>query len=533
METLKQFFGVNILLTTCGIIYRNVAALTAVIILLVTGSFKTAAAPTAQLKAGVAKINITNLASGGVVKDSLYARVLLLDNGSIVAVIISVDDVGVGLFLDSVRLQLQKDLRISPSNVLINASHLHTRRTMCRDIDKRIVSAVKIAWNNRVPVTAGAGSGYEERIMENRRLKLKDGREATIRHANPLPPDSDVAGIGPVDPEIGILRLDRRDGKPLAVVYNFACHPYQDSWRSLSNGTTADFPGYASRVIENNLGENSVAMFLQGCGGDVTTVLYKDVDNPRDAEPLGNMLGISTLDALNNIRSGKNTELKLIHEIIELPKRTDIPGRLASLNAEQEELVKSLRGTSLNLKTFIPLYIKYTLSPDYPSYYSHRYMREKATGKSDLEGLDAENRMNIDKYLRNIIAMERLARNRENMVVLEEQQKILDEVGNKPLNIEVTGIRIGDFVLVTFPGEAVVEIGLDIKKMSPHKHTFIAAYTNENGFAGYKPMVEGNVNYAPSTEQFKGEDYEDACTFLAPEWQKIYEDKVLEILKKL
>ena len=493
----------------------------------------TGTADAAQLKAGVAKVNITNLEAGGLVRDSLYARALVLDNGSTIAVIISVDDVGVGLFLDSVRVQLQKDLNISPSNVLINASHLHTRRPMCRDIDKRIVRAVKTAWINRVPVNVGAGRGYEDRIMENRRLKLKNGKEFTIRHANPLPPDGEIAGIGPVDPEIGILRLDRKNGKPLAVVYNFACHPYQDSWRSVSTGTTADFPGYASRVIEDNFGENSLALFLQGCGGNITTVLYKDVDNPRDAEPLGNMLGISTLNGLKKITGRKNAELRVIHEIIELPRRTDISQRIEALQNEQEELLKSLRGTSLSLKTFIPLYIKYSLSPEYPSYNSHRYMRERMTGKNDLEGLDKENRMNMDKYIRNINAMEKLARIQENMTVLNDQQKILEEVGKQPLKIEVTGMRIGDFVLLTFPGEAVVEIGLNIKRMSPHKYTFIAGYTNENGNAGHAPMVEGNIGYAPTTEQFKGEDYEDSCTSLAPEWQKIYEDKVMEILKKL
>jgi len=118
-------------------------------------------------------------------------------------------------------------LNIKPENVLINASHLHGPGPSYSDIDKPIVKAVKEAIKNMVPVDAGVGKGYEDRIMENRRIKLKNGKEWTIRHANPLPPDEEVAGIGPVDPEIGILRLNRKDGRTLAVVYNFACHPYQ------------------------------------------------------------------------------------------------------------------------------------------------------------------------------------------------------------------------------------------------------------------------------------------------------------------
>ena len=77
-----------------------------------------------------------------------------------------------------------------------------------------------------IPVNVGVGTGYEDRIMENRRLKLKNGKEADVRHAYSLVPDEEVAGIGPVDPEIGILRLNRKDGRTLAVVYNFAVHPH-------------------------------------------------------------------------------------------------------------------------------------------------------------------------------------------------------------------------------------------------------------------------------------------------------------------
>ena len=133
--------------------------------------------------------------------------------------------------------------------------------------------------------------------MENRRLKLKDGREVDVRHAYSLPPDDEVAEVGPIDPEIGVLRLDRRTAGTLAVVYNFACHPIQGV---PGGGNTADITGFASQVIEDNLSDGAVALFLQGCGGDINPVVYKDVDHPRSAEPLGNMLGLSTLQAVRS-----------------------------------------------------------------------------------------------------------------------------------------------------------------------------------------------------------------------------------------
>ena len=497
------------------------------LMVLVVGAFlPISKANAAQLKAGVAKVNITNTESAGLIHDSLYVKALVIEYGATRAVIISVDAIaiaGIGTFnndyLANVRSQIQNDLNIKPQNILVNASHLHgAGYRVCPDVEKRTIEAVKDAFKNMVPVNVGAGTGYEDRIMENRRLKLKDGSEWTIRHANPLPPDDDVIAVGPIDPEIGILRLNRKNGKTLAIVYNFACHPYQGI---PSRRITADFPGIASQVIEDNLSEGTIALFLQGCSGDITTVLYKDVNSPRDAVSLGNMLGISTLQAIKKIENTRNKNLNVISEIIKLPRRTDIPQRIDSLNAEQEKLLHSLKGMSLNLKTFIPLYIKYNLYGEYPSYYSHRYINEKILGRNGLEVMDDINRKHIDKYLRNIYTMERLARIQTNLDMLKNRQAINEASGEKTIDAEVQAMRIGDFVLITFPAEVSVQVGLNIKNRSPYEFTFIAGYSN------------GYIHYAPTSEQYKSGGYEVANCLLAPGWQKIFEEKVLEILKRI
>ena len=68
--------------------------------------------------------------------------------------------------------------------------------------------------------------------------------------------------------------------------------------------------------------------------------------------------------------------------------------------AEQTRLLQSLQGTSLNLKTFIPLYVKYGVSGEFPSYYSHGYLHDKMIGRDDWSKLDAENRRNLEQYVR-------------------------------------------------------------------------------------------------------------------------------------
>ncbi len=394
------------------------------------------AANAAKLKAGVAKVNITNNDIGGLINDSLYARVLVLDNGSEEVVIISLDTRAVGEkggvgnnFTERLRNRIQDQLKICGSNVMITATGVSVEKYICSDILERTFNTVKRAYQNMVPVNIGVGKAFENRITENRRLKLTNGKEWTIRHANPLPPDEKVVDIGPVDPEIGIFRLDKKNGDPLAVLYNFAVHPYQGV---PNQGLTADVPAFSSKVIESNLPTDAMAIFLQGCLGDISTVLYKDVNNPKNAETLGNILGLSTLEALKKLKRSKNSELKVVREVIEIPSRTDIPERIATLEDEQEKLLRSLRGTSLNFKTFFPLYLTYNINEEYPSYYSHRYLHEKMTDRDDLENLDKENRRNIDKYRRNIYAMEKLTRIQGNLAILKEQEKRLaTTVGEK------------------------------------------------------------------------------------------------------
>jgi hypothetical protein len=477
----------------------------------------------APLQAGVAKVDITDREASPV-NDPLYVKALVLKSDTTTAVLITVDAVAIGEigrikndYLPKVRARLQKELGIQPANVLVNASHCHG--IVCADVDERTFQAVKAASQQMVPVKIGAGAGHEDRIMENRRLKLKSGKEADVRHAYSLPPDEEVAEVGPVDPQIGILKLDRLDGRTLAVVYNFACHPIQGV---PSGGNTADVSGFASQVIEDNLSDGAIALFLQGCGGDINPVWYKDVEHPRSAEPLGNLLGLSTLRALRKVECREDGRLAVLNESIELP-RGDRTERINALEAQQQRLLKSLQGTSLNLKTFIPLYVKYNVSGEFPSYYSHRYLHDKALKRDDLAKLDAENRRNMRQYVDNILTMEELTRLQTNLALLRKHQASLVASGKRTVSVELLALRIGDFVLTTFPGELTVRIGLNIKKASPHDRTFVAGYTN--GYIYYSPTAEQLLNV--------GGAQEDSDCILAPEWQKLYEAKAAEMLKKL
>lgn len=478
----------------------------------------------AGILAGVARVDITDRAAGPV-NDPMFAKALVLKSDTTTVVLITIDAVAIGGigrikddFLPNVRMRLQQELGIAPSSVVINASHCHG--TVRADTAALTVEAVKAAWKEMVPVKVGVGTGSETRISENRRLKLKDGSEVDMRRAYSMPRDEDVVSVGPIDPQIGLLRLDREDGRTLAVLYNFACHPILNP---PSTGNSADFPGFASKVIEESLGGGALALFVQGCGGDLNPVRYKAVQHPSSAEALGNLLGLEVVQALKKIETRAGGELKIIHEVIALPRGADLGQRITAIQSEQARLLSSLKPTDINFKTFLPLLIQHKLSPEFPSFYSQGYLHDQAQGRDELEKLDATNRKNLDAYLENIHTMERLTRLNVNLALLKKHLAQNQAAGKPTVDAEIVGMRVGDFRLVTFPGELTVEIGLNLKRRAPAPFTFVAGYCN--GYLYYLPTVaqRGNTGYAQ----------EDCDCLVAPEWQVLFESKALEVLNRL
>ncbi len=476
----------------------------------------------AEMLAGVAKIDITDRT--GPVNDPCFAKALVLKSGGTTAVVITLDAVAVGGigrigngFMATVRTGLQ-ELGVLPSNVVVNASHCHG--IVRGDLEPLVIQAVKEAMQNLVPVKAGSGVGSETRISENRRLKMKDGSTVDMRRAYSMPQDAEVASVGPIDPQVGLLRLDRADGTTMAVLYQFACHPIMNP---PSKGCSADYPGFASKVIEDALGGGAMAFFVQGCGGDINPVRYKEVTRTPDAEPLGSMLGATVLAAARKIETKSEGVLKVSNITVEVPRAADYTARISSIEAEQKKLVAALKPTNINFKSFLPLMLQHKLWPDTPSHYSQSYLHDQALDRKAIAQLDADNRLLVENYLANIEIMERLTRLNSNMALLKMHLKQTQEAGKNTLDAEVCGLRVGDFKLVTFPGEVTVQVGLNIKKAAKDANAHVSGYTN--GYIWYTPTVEQRLN--------PGYAQEDCDTLVAPEWQKIFETKALEVLTNL
>lgn len=476
------------------------------------------------IKAGTAKADITDY-DAGPVNDPLFVKALVLQRGEARVVLLTVDAVAIGEigrignnFLPSLRRELENRFGIEPQKVLVNASHCHGV-IQSKGLVEKTATVVGMALKNLEPVTVGVGVGHENRVQENRRLYLKSGKVIDVRHAYSLPDDEQVAGVGPIDPEIGILRLDRMDGSTKAVLYQFACHPIQGV---PGGANTADLTGYASRVIESAFGDRTMAFFFQGCGGDINPIDYKDVHHPRHAEVLGNRLGLSTVRAARKIICKPTVDLQLIVQTMELP-RGDRTERIRELEANRQRLVNSLRGTSLNFKNAANLLVKYGISGEYPSANAHRYLQEKKLGQENLSNLDRENLRNLKVYLQNVQTMEQITRLNTNINLLRKHQASLVASGSRTIQVEVGALRVGGFYLLTFPGELTVQIGLNLKKKSAVQPCFVSGYTN------------GYIYYCPTAEQMKnlGGAQEDSDCLLAPQWQRQFESGAIKLLNLL
>jgi hypothetical protein len=463
--------------------------------------------------------------------DPLYARALVLDDGNAKIVLVTMDATAICArttsqyilidsaddFLVNVRSRVERELGIPGGCISISASHTHPPgRLLCDDAEQidRTVEAIRQALNGLTPVTIGVGAGHEDTLTFNRTVVLKNGTDYTWR---PEPPDEEVEALRPIDPEIGIIRIDRLDGSPLAVLYDFASHLLVGCRKGL---ITADFPGVTSQYLEEQLGGGVTAIFLQGANGDIMEASYDDRENPPTMHDFGYRLGQSVLKSYRSIETGPAT-VAIATRHVEFPFRTDIPQAVAAVKQEQAALTASIRYTGLNFKTFLPLYLKYALHPDYPNHSPYRYMQADSCGDDTLRALDEQNRIDVAKYLESLRAMELISVNELKIATLEKHQEIIDELGGDTVAAEIKGIRIGECVFIASPTEVLAEIGFNVKEMSPFKYTYIIS--NANGY----------LHYSPPAAYYGRGGYESTECLLAQEWEGIFYQAVQEIFDQL
>ncbi len=232
-----------------------------------------------QLMAGTAKINITpkNVLP---LHDSVYARSLVLDAEGIRVAQVSVDLVG----FDSERvLKICKE-KYGLSHVMISASHSHSCPIALAMFDKsktypsnttyfedQIIEVIGKALKNMFPARVSAGHRTFPQLGFNRLIIRENGRARESwfgdDHYNVENPER--IPFGPVDPEVGVIKVEDLKGNPRAIIMNYACH---SDIVCFNYEISADYPGVAARKVEEAFGKDVNCLFVQGAAGNVESL---------------------------------------------------------------------------------------------------------------------------------------------------------------------------------------------------------------------------------------------------------------------
>jgi len=246
--------------------------------------FLLSAAPlgAAELRAGVAKADLdppvgAPMAGYGSARfatgtfDPLEARVLALSDGARTIALVTLDLCFT--FDEKVMNQIREQVRPAVDEVIFHASHTHSGPTYSEVPDAlqhaapRMVTAIKSAASSMTAAKIGTGWG-ETYLGFNRRYVELDGAVRMFWRN-----EEKISTTFPVDPTVGVIRVDHADGSPLAILVNYACHPVVFGPDNLKY--SADYPSEMRRSIEQQIGKGSMAFFLQGAPGDINPYFDK------------------------------------------------------------------------------------------------------------------------------------------------------------------------------------------------------------------------------------------------------------------
>jgi hypothetical protein len=338
-----------------------------------------------------------------------------------------------------VRQLVAEQTPIPKSNILLNASHTHTTPHTARKLAPPIetlnaahrayleafpyyvAGAIIEAWHNLESAAIGAASTTVRGITINR-------RDPAL----------------PVDPELGVIRVDREDGQPLACLVNYACHATAVGAHYLD--WSADFPGYLAGTVENGI-PGCTCLFLQGAEGDIHPWdWYFGNPNPRfgdtyeAAERLGKAIAGPAVGLFHQIETERAAEISVAQSVIKLPPRP-------------------IKWTAEEAAAFLAE-IEATTEP-----YETEVIPDGCPGCMSAQRFPENYRLGGARH------------------EAEFAQDYPTEI-----NAELNVLRVNDTALAAMPGELYSELGKQVKRKSPLEKTFVLSVTND--WIGYIPLRE-------------------------------------------
>lgn len=335
------------------------------------------------LRAAVVKLDITPDApqwllgyqarqSAGV-HDRLYHRILILHDGTTELALVSTDICIVGsmAFYDQVRRRVEKETGLGPDAFWWFATHTHS----APEVGPPGLAQAFMPERYKQASSGASNPEYTERAIERllEGIRQARGRLTEVRmsvgkgfaSANINRRARDVDGSislgmnpdGPVDRQIGLIRLERPDGSPLALVANYAIHGTVLGGRNLL--ISGDAPGVAAEYVEQKLG--APMLFINGAQGDIAP-LYSVFPDPQSGHlsQFRVLLGDPILEASRRLGpAGGEASFRTGEICVETPLRSGLewPPSLADslrVTAGGEKLVRiPVRFLRLNRDTVI------------------------------------------------------------------------------------------------------------------------------------------------------------------------------------
>ena len=235
----------------------------------------------ATLKAGVARVSInpmeekipTPLGGYGAREgkpaagtlDTIYGKVILFEVGGQKSALITVDTCTVPICVAEETLKKAGIEGLKLERLLICASHTHAglegyaldRRNVANNphigvfsepvlsfVTDRLAKALREAQGTLQAVKAASGAVELPGMNRNRR------------------------GSKSVDPQLTVLRLDKADGSPWAVLVNYTAHGTFVGAQDML--VSAEWAGSMQRTVEDLFGGGVVCLYANGAEGDIS-----------------------------------------------------------------------------------------------------------------------------------------------------------------------------------------------------------------------------------------------------------------------
>lgn len=225
------------------------------------------------------------------IHDDLFARALAMQTDQTTLVLVALDLIG--FFRPDVYDVIER-VKTAGVSVLIASTHTHhgpdTMGLWGPDdktcgVDAEYMSAIK------------------EKIAATILASLSDLQPASAKWTSVHVPGLAKNARNPeiVDDELTLAQFVNEEGKPLATLFNFPCHP-EVLWEHNPH-ITADYPGVLRKEVEKQTG--APCIFFSGALGGMMTPDVKD-HSFEEAEFMGRKLAHAGLEALSKVESQRS-----------------------------------------------------------------------------------------------------------------------------------------------------------------------------------------------------------------------------------